>query len=209
MRLLLINPNSSTATTQMMVELAEQVGPAAIIGRTASRAPPMITTVAALEASEPEVIEIGLRDGADHDGVIVAAFGDPGVHALQQAGIRAIGLCAASMLEAARYGRFAVATVTPDLVSKINATAQLLGLSDLYAGLWLTPGDPLDLVGDPARLESALAEAVAACIREGAAQAVIIGGGPLSAAAQVLSRQFDVPVIAPVAAAVRLLTSPS
>jgi Asp/Glu/hydantoin racemase len=209
MRLLLINPNSSTATTAMMVAMAAAEGAAAgimVTGITATRAPPMITTGAALDAAAAEVVEIGLRESAGHDGVIVAAFGDPGLAALRATKPAVVGICEAAMIEAGACGRrFAVASTTPDLVARIDASAATLGLSAQYAGTWLTPGDPSALVANPALLEAALAEAVAACLREGRAAAVIIGGGPLSAAAAALADRFTVPVIAPVAAAVRLL----
>ena len=58
-------------------------------------------------------------------------------------------------------------------------------------------------------MDARLIPAHFAGLAEGAAQAVIIGGGPLSAAATALSGRAPVPLIAPVAAAVRLLTSPS
>lgn len=206
MRLLLINPNRTQATTDMMVAMALAEG-AEVAGATARRAGAMITTPAALDAAAAEVVEIGLREGPAYDGVIVAAFGDPGAVALgARLAVPVVGICAASMREAAVGGRrFAVATTTPGLVARIDASAAALGLSELYAGTWLTPGDPCALTADCAALEVALAKAVAACLSEGHAEAVIIGGGPLCAAAAALSRHFAVPVIAPVAAAARAL----
>ena len=54
----------------------------------------------------------------------------------------------------------------------------------------------------PAELEPALAGAVRASIADGA-QAVIIGGGPLTASALLLQPQFDIPLIVPVIAAAK------
>lgn len=207
--LLLINPNSSTATTRMMVAMASAAAGSGrpVHGVTAERGPSMITTVAALDRSVAGVVEIGMREGPRASGVIVAAFGDPGAAELKsRLAVPVIGICEASMREAAEGGRrFAVATTTPDLVARIDAAAERLGLADAYAGTWLTQGDPFAVVADPALLERALADAVAAAISEGGAQAVIIGGGPLSRAAAALSGRFGVPVIAPVAAAVRAI----
>lgn len=207
--ILLINPNSSAATTQMMVVMAAAAAGARqpVRGATATRAPAMITTAAALAASAAEVVEIGSREGPDSCGVIVGAFGDPGAEELKaRLCVPVVGICEAAMREAAQGGRrFAVATTTPDLVRRIDARAEMLGLERLYAGTWLTPGDAFDLVKDPARLEQALAEAVEACLGEGRAEAVIIGGGPLSRAAAALSERFEAPVIAPVAAATRAI----
>jgi len=60
------------------------------------------------------------------------------------------------------------------------------------------------LTADPQALVTALAETVERAIREGAAEAVIIGGGPLAVAARALSGTMSVPLIEPLPAAVRL-----
>jgi Asp/Glu/hydantoin racemase len=119
-----------------------------------------------------------------------------------------VGIAEASMREASEgRRRFGIATVTPELVSPINGRAEALGLRDLYTGIRLTQGDPRALAADPQALEEALARAVQRCIEEDGAEAVIVGGGPLGQAALALARRFDVPVIAPISAAMRLLCS--
>ncbi|MGJ4949035.1 aspartate/glutamate racemase family protein [Bradyrhizobium sp. HKCCYLS20291] len=207
-RILLINPNSSAETTAMMVSIAAAccAGRAEVVGATATRAPAMITDGAALAASAAEVIEVGRAHLAHCDGIIVAAFGDPGAAELRRAcPLPVVGIGEASMREAGAGGRrFGVATVTPALVSSIADAADRLGLSAQFTGTRLTPGDPTVLAADPARLATALAEAVRGCIADGA-DAVIIGGGPLAQAADQLQPQFAVPIIKPIAAAVSQL----
>jgi allantoin racemase len=181
----------------------------AVTGATARRGPPMITTPEALAAAADEVIAIGLREADGMSGIIVGAFGDPGLEALRRnLSIPAVGICEAAMLEAAAGGRrFGVATVTPDLVAPITERAAALGLLHLFTGIRLTPGDPVALTADPARLRQCLAEAVATCFDDDHAQAVIIGGGPLGQAATALAQLFAQPVIAPIPAAVRRLVA--
>jgi Asp/Glu/hydantoin racemase len=195
----------------MMVAIARGNGGDAIevVGATATRAPSMIVTPQALAAAADEVVEIGQRAAGSIDGIIVGAFGDPGLATLQQSvPIPAVGICEAAMREAAVGGRrFGVATVTPELAAAIEDRARALGLLPLYAGIRLTSGDPLVLVADPTRLEQALAQAVAECFDRDHAEAVIIGGGPLGQAAAALGRSFARPVIAPVPAAVRRLVA--
>jgi Asp/Glu/hydantoin racemase len=207
--ILLINPNRSKATTDMMVALAQGIvgTRAQIHGVTATSGPLMITTERALDAAEAGVVEIGLREAGGGSGVIVAAFGDPGVAALRRRlATPVIGICEAAMFEAAASGRrFAVVTTTPDLVARIGECATRFGLGGHYAGTWVTQGDAVDLVGDPLRLETALADAVATCLREATVEAVIIGGGPLTGAVAALSDQFAIPIVAHVAAAIRRL----
>jgi Asp/Glu/hydantoin racemase len=147
--------------------------------------------------------------GGRWNGVIVSAFGDPGIELLRrEASVPVVGIAEASMLAASEgRRRFGIATVTPELVSPIEGRAAALGLRALYTGIRLTQGDPRALAADPQALEEALAKAVQCCIDEDGAQAVIIGGGPLGQAALALAPRFDVPVIAPISAAMRLLCS--
>lgn len=213
--ILLINPNSSTATTAMMVRLASLAAPPGwrIHGTTAGDGPAMIIEQAELERSAVEVERSWLahaRAGAKPaEGVIVGAFGDPGIGRLRAVcGLPVVGLCESSMQEAATGGRrFGVATVTPGLAGAIDGLAVLHGFASLYTGIRLTSGEPRTLAADPQALEDALAGAVARCIEDDGTEAVIIGGGPLGQAAAALGPRFAVPVIAPIAAAVRRLSA--
>ncbi|MBC9877279.1 aspartate/glutamate racemase family protein [Bradyrhizobium sp. INPA01-394B] len=205
-RVLLINPNSNAATTAMMVAIAKSAAGDGfdIIGATAMRAPSMIVSADALEAAAAEVGEIARAHQESCDGVIVAAFGDPGLAGIRAAMKRpAVGIGESAMLEAAGHGRrFGVATTTPLLKAKIDALADALGLRSRYTGIRFAEGDPQDLVRDPARLRAALGGAVEASIMQDGAEAVIIGGGPLGEAARELQSMFSVPVVAPIPAAV-------
>jgi Asp/Glu/hydantoin racemase len=208
-RILLINPNSSQATTDMMVRIAQSVAPAdvQIVGATAPHSPPMIVDPAALAASAPQVVEIGVTQGTGAAGIIISAFGDPGIDALrEQVSVPVVGIAEAAMLAASANGRrFGVATTTPALAPSIDARAAGLGLGRFYTGVRLTPQDPNRLVADPAQLVAALRQAVSDCITLDKAEAVIIGGGPLGNAATALTSMFAVPVIAPIPAAVERL----
>jgi Asp/Glu/hydantoin racemase len=206
-RILLINPNSSDATTAMMVGIAERVMPKSIsvVGATATRSPSMIVTAAALDAAADEVVEIGMRRSGAMAGVIVSAFGDPGLASLQrQLPIPVVGICQASMLEAAADDRrFGVATTTPELVAAIGRRARDYGLEHLFTGTRLTAGDPHAVTADPLRLRDALAAAVTQCFDDDGADAVIIGGGPLGQAAEDLAKTLRRPIVAPIPAAAR------
>lgn len=204
--ILLINPNSNEATTAMMVAIAKSAATDGfdIAGATATRAPKMIVSARALDAASPEVEEIARARQKSCDGIIVSAFGDPGLAGIKAAvNLPAVGIGESSMLAAAENGRrFGVATTTPQLKSKIDALPEVLGLRSHYTGTRFAEGDPQDLMQDPARLREALACAVEACIAQDGAEAVIIGGGPLGEAARELQPMFTVPVIAPIPSAV-------
>lgn len=203
MRLALVNTNTDAAVTRTMCSIAARKG-VEITGFTAPFGAPLITNEAALEEASDAVLALAL-DLLDFDGVIVAAFGDPGLERLRGClSCPVTGIGEAAMRAAGQGGRrFAVATTTPDLSASIRAGAACEGFEN-FVGVWLTPGDPVALTADPDRLMVALQNACEAAIAEGGAEAVIIGGGPLAQAAEVLRERLMVPLIAPIPEAVSL-----
>nr|WP_145547101.1 aspartate/glutamate racemase family protein [Variovorax boronicumulans] len=204
---LLINPNTSAATTAMMAELARAALPPslALCSATAARGAPMITSDAELATAVDEVLAIGVRAAGRVDAIVVAAFGDPALALLRaRVVVPVVGIGEASMQEAASGGRrFGVATTTPGLAASIAQAAARLGLSAQFSGTRIPADDPLRLAADPGLQDRLLGEAVRACVEEDGAQAVVIGGGPLAQSAERLAGRFGVPVISPVAAAMR------
>ncbi len=208
-RLVLINPNTSSRTTETMRAIAQEAAPASfrVEGLTAPHGAPLITDAPALAVAATAVAELADRLLVHPPaGVIVSAFGDPGLAALRARLPCAVtGIAEAAMREAADGGRaFAVVTTTPDLVASITATAQAYGHAQSFRGVTLTRGEVHMVMGDPQRLVEALAEACAEAIEQLGAQALVIGGGPLALAARALADRFAVPLIAPIPAAVRL-----
>jgi Asp/Glu/hydantoin racemase len=207
--IVIINPNTSTATTSMMTEIARSALPAnfSVEGMTARHGVSMILDDRQLAASAKGVIEMGQAASRVADGIVISAFGDPGIEQLRALiDIPVVGICEASMLKASDGGRrFGIATVTPDLVESFANKAQHLGLSDLFTGTRLTNGDPQTLASDPAALRAELADAVRQSFSLDGAEAVIIGGGPLGQAASELEPTFSAPLIAPIPAAIELL----
>lgn len=208
--ILLLNPNTSTDTTAMMVAIAQSCAPQgySVVGETAMRGVPMIVDVQRLRAAGDEVVASLERHEGVFAGVVVGAFGDPGIERVRELTDKpVVGICEASILEAAHDGRrFGIATVTPDLVVPIADNVNALGIGRLYTGIRLTSGVPAALTANAAQLEESLAGAVEECIELDGAEAVVIGGGPLGQAAIGLARRFSVPIIAPIPAAMRKLT---
>lgn len=209
MRVAIINPNTSAAVTADMAAIAQSSARSdfEVIGVTVKYGAPLITNAAQLATAAAAVL--GLADRMrEFDGVIISAFGDPGRALLEcRLPIPVVGIAQAGMAEAsaASNGRFSVVTTTPNLVQSITEIAGTYGYAEALTSVRITAGDPAALMADPAALEAAMAAAVAATITEDGARAVLIGGGPLGGVAASLAKVFDVPVIAPIPAAVALL----
>lgn len=209
--IVLINPNSNAEATRSMAELArlETEGVATVIERSNTDAPALLTTPQDMIDAAPGVIAIGVEAAGDERvaAIIVSAFSDPGLEELrEEVDIPVFGIGEEVFHEAARGDReFGIVTVTPDeaLIESFRQKAASLGYEHLYRGVRVTPGDPTELVQSPEALDAALAEAVQASIEEDGAQAVIMGGGPLSASALRLQPRFEVPLVVAVNAAAR------
>jgi allantoin racemase len=206
MRLVLINPNTTASVTEMMVGIARSVVPETRIdGLTARFGAQLITSASELAMASKAVAELA-PSIADRppDGVILAAFGDPGLSELRSS-LRCpvTGIAEASMSEAAESGRFAVVTTTPGLVTSISRLAAAYGHGGLFVGTYLTEGDPVELMADAAALHAGLASACQRALTAGA-DTIVIGGGPLSLAARALGDELRWPIIEPIPAAVRL-----
>lgn len=209
-RIALLNPNTNSKSTRAMVASAMTSRPvgASIEGRTALHGVPLITDEAALRSAATGVVEMGIGLAAEgFHGIVVAAFGDPGVEALRdRVGIPVVGIAEASMAEAAALGaRFSVVTTTPHLHDTIRATATRYGHAERFVSVRFTLGEPSSLMAAPRHLKKALLRAAEDAIRLDGAEIIIIGGGPLATVARAIAKILPVPVVEPVPAAVRSL----
>ena len=206
MRVLLVNPNTSETTTATMLAIARAAAPPGtdIEAVTASFGSPLITNETALAvAAEAVVAAVGAAVGL-FDGIVVSAFGDPGLETLRARRLCPVtGLAEAAMAEAGDGGRrFAVVTTTPDLVAAIDRRAEAYGHGARYVGTYVTSGDPAAITADPDAAATALADLCRAARRDGA-EAVVVGGGPLARAARILASRVPMPVVEPIPAAMR------
>eukprot|EP01034_Spumella_vulgaris_P013514 gene13514-17248_t len=130
MKILVANPNTSTGVTDRLVTAGKLVSSPGteLLPMTAPRGVPYIATRAEAAIGSAMMLEMLAERRGTFDAAIVAAFGDPGLEALQaHAPVPVVGICEASRRTAAQGGRrFAVATVTPDLVAAIARVLQHL-----------------------------------------------------------------------------------
>ena len=209
-RIALLNPNTSVISTELMLRSARRGLPpmVRVDGRTVPHGHAFISTPAALAEAAEGIVGPALAavQGEGFDALIVAGFGDPGLTALRaQLEVPVTGLAEAAILEAAQGGRrYAIVTVTPDLDASLRAAARTWAPAAPLVAIRYTTGPLGDVMHTPQSLEAALLAACRMAVEIDHAEAIVIGGGPLAQAAQALAVQLSVPVIDPVAAAVRL-----
>ncbi len=206
--LLLINPNTSATTTKMMLAAARAVlgGHVRLRGITAANGTRMLLNDGDIAVAAQEVVRIGRIAAKDEDCVVIAAFGNPGLDELRRSvACEVVGIGEAAVLEAATdRRRFGIVTTTPDLKASIERGVESLSLCDTFVGVRIARGNPLVLAEDPDAQYGALHDACVKSFEVDGAEAVIIGGGPLSGSAATLQEHFGDVIIQPIAAAMRL-----
>lgn len=199
MRILLINPNTMSQMTDLVMRVVQPHMPAdvtlvPVTGRfgahyIASRAAAAIAGHAALDAFA--------QHGEACDAVYLACFGDPGLFALKElARIPVIGMAEASCKRAAQTaGRFSIVTGGERWGPMLREFVAQLGLGDHLAAVETVAPTGADIAADP---EGSIALLAAACNRTAdrdGAKAVILGGAGLAGLAARVQPHVGVPVL--------------
>jgi len=211
MRILLINPNTTSSITGRMAAYAGEVAGGAatfipVTGRfgaryISTRAAAAIAGHAALDALAEHV------DGCD--AVYLACFGDPGLLACKELSpVPVVGMAEASCIEAASGGRrFAIVTggvlwkpMLQEFVATLGLSAQLAAVRPIAP-----TGD--QIASDPEGALALLADACNASANEDGAEIVILGGAALVGLAERIQPRVRVPVMCSVATGARAVVA--
>lgn len=207
MKLLMINPNTTVAMTELMRSVAAATASpgveiSAVTGRfgghyVANRATYAIAAHAALDAYA--------EHGADADVVLLACFGDPGLFALREfARQPVIGMAEAScQLAAAGGARFAIVTGGERWGPMLHEFTASIGLDQQLAAVLTVAPTGADIARDPDRALNALADACRTAATAHGADRIILGGAGLAGLARRIQDRVPVPLIDSVEAIVR------
>jgi Asp/Glu/hydantoin racemase len=214
--LLLINPNTSDATTERLGQALRPLLPAdvALTLRTAAFGARYI----ACEASHAVAGAAVLQTWAEHlalraqqpqpeplHGVLIGCFGDPGLFALREASASPVtGLAEASFIEAARHGPFAVVTGGERWRPMLLRLAHNLGFGERLLHVETVTPTGAQLQADPAMAQRVLTRACRAAARQGA-KAIVVGGAGLAGYARRLQQHVEWPLIDSAEAGLRVL----
>ncbi|MGC3965384.1 MAG: aspartate/glutamate racemase family protein [Rhodocyclaceae bacterium] len=207
MRVLLINPNTNTATTSLMLSVARAIAPAGWdwLSLTAANGAALIDSETALHVAAAEVAGMAAQIRImQPDAVIVAAFGDPGLQALRMVlDMPVFGIGESAMQAADALGMpYSVLTVTPKLRASTLGQIRRYGCEKHFNTLVIAADDAVATTANPDTLIEKVKGSIDRAIREDGSKVLVIGGGPVAAAAQTLSQSDDVVVIQPLLAAI-------
>jgi Asp/Glu/hydantoin racemase len=199
--LLLINPNTSAATTERLAQTLRPLCPADV--RLTLRTASLGARYIACEASHVMAGAAVLQAWAEHlsgaaaplHGVLIGCFGDPGLFALRESSACPVtGLAEASFIEAARHGPFAVVTGGERWKPMLRRLALGLGYGDRLLHIEAVTPTGAQMQADPAMALRHLAQACRDASRPGV-RSLVIGGAGLAGCAQALQAQVDLPLV--------------
>jgi Asp/Glu/hydantoin racemase len=212
MKLLVINPNTSADVTALIeAEAVRSAGPdTELLVRTAGHGVEYIETrfeslIAA--GAVAEIIAEHTRPGADPvDGVVVAAFGDPGMPALKElANVPVIGITEAALCAAALQGhRFSIIAISDRIKPWYRDCVERFGLLGRLASI-RSINETLNSIGSVQQdFKETLLALSRQAVAEDGADVVILAGAPLAGLARELEGEIPVPVVDGISAGIRM-----
>ena len=208
MKILLVNPNISESVTALIEAEARRAASdtTEVFTDTARMGVAYIETPAEAVVAAYATFELLAECHTEYDGIVIAAFGDPGVpQAKEMFPIPVVGLTEAALANAFLLGgRFAIVGISErigywyqEVIAELGMTRRFAG----YSGLGQAFAD-VGTVRDEAR-----AILLKMCLEkvEQGADSIILAGAPLAGLARDIADQVPVPLIDGVGSAVRML----
>lgn len=204
MRLLLFNPNTTTALTQRLAASASCVLPADVdlVPVTASTGFPYISSRAEAQIAGAGVLDVLAERAGTFDAAVIAAFGDPGLHAArEQFDLPVTGLSEAAMIMSLSLGeRFAFVTFSRRMRPWYDEQVARAGLAMRFAGTF-APEEGFGSISSVA--EEMREPLLRTCLRAAdAADVLILAGAPIAGLAGDIAGDVPAILVDPVRAAV-------
>ncbi len=207
MKILVANPNTTASVTERLLAVGRRAAAPGteLIGHTAPRGVPYVSSRAEAQIAGAVLLETIAEAGDTIDAVIVAAFGDPGLHAARELfDLPIVGYSEAAMLTALMLGRrFSVVTFASALEAWYAETIDLHGLTGRSAGVRCADRAFASLDGVQAEMEDRLVELARRAVEDDGADVVVLGGAPLAGLAARVRDRVPVPCVDAMVAAVK------
>ena len=178
MKLLLINPNTSSFVTERAVEASRSVAsPGTVIhGVTGTFGAPIINCEADLVIGAYSTLELAAKYARDYDAVGLAVSFDCGLGAVREIlDVPVVGLAEASVQKALEIGdRFAVVSFAKRTQPLYTKLMQQYAKSDQLAVVNCIQGLPSEILKDPTQLKSHAERAVAETVQQSDCNSVIL-----------------------------------
>jgi len=207
MRILILNPNTTEAVTNLMVRAGQAVAAVGteLVPMTAPRGFPYISTRAEAQIGGAVALEMLAEAHRSVDGAILAAFGDPGLLGARELfDIPIVGVSEAAMLTACMLGRrFVIVTFARALSNWYHDCVEMHGLESRCAGIFALDKAFSSIEDVQSENLDPLADLANRVVEEMGADVMIFAGAPLSGLSSKVRDRIPVPIVDPIAAAVK------
>ena len=207
MKILLLNPNTTEDVTNRLYAAGRAFANAGteLVPMTAERGVPYIATRAEAQIGGAIALEMLAARHREVDAAIIAAFGDPGLFGARELfDIPVVGMAEAAMLTACMLGqRFSVVTFARALGPWYRECVEMHGLQGRCASIRMLDGAFQSISDVQEEKEALLIELANRTVTEDEADVVILGGAPLAGLSAKVADRIPVPLVDPVAAAVK------
>lgn len=206
MKILILNPNMSGQMTElMMTTVGETIPPdVQLVAMTALRGVPYISSRSEALIAGNLVLEMIAERQDEVDGVVISAFGDPGLLAARELfDLPVIGMAEASMLTACMLGKtFALVTFSKNLSAWYEEVVAQTHLQERCVGICVPDAPFLSVANVQNELENEIVDTAERAVGEKGADVIILAGAPLTGLANRIADRVPVPVVDPAIAAV-------
>jgi Asp/Glu/hydantoin racemase len=206
-RILVLNPNMTEAVTSLMTEAGRAAAApgTTLVPMTAPRGLPYLSSRAEAQIGGAILLELLAEAAGSFDAAIVAAFGDPGLWAARELfDFPVVGISEAAMLTACMLGqRFAIVTFMAAMRGWYRDCVEQHGLLGRYAGCFTLEAPPGPIAAVQEQCRDQLVELAKQAARESDAHVLIFAGAPLAGLAAKVQDLLPLPVLDPIAAAVK------
>lgn len=208
MRILLLNPNTTSAVTDLLLAAGRTAvaDDTVLVGMTAERGVPYIATRAEAQIGGAVALEMLAESHRDFDAAIIAAFGDPGLGGARELfSIPIVGLAEAGMLVACTLGRkFSIVTFATALEPWYRECVEWHGLTARCASIRTLDSAFRSIDDVQSEKENELVALAMHSVEQDGADVILLAGAPLAGLAPKVGDRLPVPVVDCTAAAVKL-----
>lgn len=202
MKVLVINPNSSSSMSEHMRRELEKVREPSTVVTVVNPETTPLSIESAVEESQAIPATVALAEQGQRDGyaaIVIACFSDPGLDAAREAvSIPVVGIEESALHVAAMLGhRFTILTARRERVpAKLDHVARL-GLQDRLASVRPLDMSVLEMDRDSARAKSRILEVGRVAVEQDHAEVLVLGCAGLAGYGRELTTTLDVAIVDP------------
>ena len=195
-RILVINPNTTVSVTDMVLANCRRAHPHVVWdGVTARLGAAYIASEVAYAIAAHAMLDAFAEHYADHDAVLIACFGDPGLLALREiCRVPVVGLAQASFVAAGQRGPFAVVTGGKAWGPMLERFARMHLLDAQLVGIHTVELTGAQIAAAPGQAMDSLCAACQLGVQAGA-KTIVLGGAALAGMAGMLQTRMPIPIL--------------